>query len=240
MKVYTKVVIDIATGQIIERECYDYEGPVALCDGGGDGGDDDGGFADVGEVAEFGGFSSAEATEADIAEFSDVADFGGAGGDFGFAPVGELEAPAPPGTGLAPGEDVDFAQASEEAAFAAARAGAARGGRTGFSIAGGPGAVVGAAIGAGLATMGMSVPGMPGDVGPGFGGEEAGRPRERTGRPARGLTEVRPTEEEPITTGRTGQAGERRRVGRRQTLLTGPLGLRGGAGGVRRRVLLGA
>jgi len=33
MKVITKVVLDITTGEVIERECYDYDGPVMLCKG---------------------------------------------------------------------------------------------------------------------------------------------------------------------------------------------------------------
>ena len=37
MKVYTKVVIDMETMEVIEEEAYEYEGPVALC-GGSSGG----------------------------------------------------------------------------------------------------------------------------------------------------------------------------------------------------------
>jgi len=37
MKVYTKLVIDIASGEIEHEESYDYDGPVALCKGGGGG-----------------------------------------------------------------------------------------------------------------------------------------------------------------------------------------------------------
>lgn len=35
MKVYTEVVIDMETLEVIKEESYDYEGPVALCKGGG-------------------------------------------------------------------------------------------------------------------------------------------------------------------------------------------------------------
>lgn len=38
MKVYTKVVLDMRTLELIEEESFDYEGPVALCKGGGGGG----------------------------------------------------------------------------------------------------------------------------------------------------------------------------------------------------------
>ena len=32
MKIYTKIVIDIATDKIICEESYEYDGPVARCD----------------------------------------------------------------------------------------------------------------------------------------------------------------------------------------------------------------
>ena len=35
MKIYTRVVIDIATGEIKEEESFDYSGPIAKCGGGG-------------------------------------------------------------------------------------------------------------------------------------------------------------------------------------------------------------
>lgn len=35
MKVITKVVIDIETGEVLEEESYEYEGPIAECKGGG-------------------------------------------------------------------------------------------------------------------------------------------------------------------------------------------------------------
>jgi hypothetical protein len=35
MKIYTKVVIDMSSGAILEEESHDYSGPVALCGGGG-------------------------------------------------------------------------------------------------------------------------------------------------------------------------------------------------------------
>ena len=35
MKVITKIVIDIETGQVEEEHSYEYEGPIALCKGGG-------------------------------------------------------------------------------------------------------------------------------------------------------------------------------------------------------------
>jgi hypothetical protein len=34
MKIYTKIVIDMETLVVLETECFDYEGPVALCKGG--------------------------------------------------------------------------------------------------------------------------------------------------------------------------------------------------------------
>ena len=34
MKIYTKIVIDIATGEIKEEESFDYSGPIAECGGG--------------------------------------------------------------------------------------------------------------------------------------------------------------------------------------------------------------
>lgn len=36
MKIYTKVVIDIKTGKVLESDSFDYKGEVALCCGGGD------------------------------------------------------------------------------------------------------------------------------------------------------------------------------------------------------------
>ncbi|WP_165079243.1 MULTISPECIES: hypothetical protein [unclassified Desulfovibrio] len=38
VKIYTRLVMDIETGETLEAECYDYEGPVAQCMGGGSGG----------------------------------------------------------------------------------------------------------------------------------------------------------------------------------------------------------
>lgn len=38
MKIYTKVVLDIATGAVEYEESFEYEGPAALCKGGGGGG----------------------------------------------------------------------------------------------------------------------------------------------------------------------------------------------------------
>lgn len=35
MKVYTRVVIDMATSEVLEADCYEYEGPVAKCKKGG-------------------------------------------------------------------------------------------------------------------------------------------------------------------------------------------------------------
>lgn len=36
-KIYTKVVFDMSTGRTIEEESFDYSGPLALCEGEGDG-----------------------------------------------------------------------------------------------------------------------------------------------------------------------------------------------------------
>lgn len=38
MKIYTKVVLKIATGEILEEQSFEYQGPVARCGGGGGGG----------------------------------------------------------------------------------------------------------------------------------------------------------------------------------------------------------
>ena len=35
MKIYTKVVIDIETGKMLDEESYEYDGPIAECKGGG-------------------------------------------------------------------------------------------------------------------------------------------------------------------------------------------------------------
>lgn len=35
MKIYTKVVMDIRTGKILEEELFEYQGPIAECKGGG-------------------------------------------------------------------------------------------------------------------------------------------------------------------------------------------------------------
>lgn len=37
MRVYTRIVIDMASGAVLEAEGFDYDGPVALCKGGGGG-----------------------------------------------------------------------------------------------------------------------------------------------------------------------------------------------------------
>jgi hypothetical protein len=38
MKVYTHLVIDMNTDEVLHEESYNYEGPVAQCFGGGGGG----------------------------------------------------------------------------------------------------------------------------------------------------------------------------------------------------------
>ncbi|WP_319759572.1 hypothetical protein [Maridesulfovibrio sp.] len=40
MKIYTKVVLDFATGNVEQEEYFEYRGPVAECKGGGGGGGD--------------------------------------------------------------------------------------------------------------------------------------------------------------------------------------------------------
>ena len=40
-QIYTKVVFDMTTGGVVEEESFDYVGPMALCDGGGGGGEGD-------------------------------------------------------------------------------------------------------------------------------------------------------------------------------------------------------
>lgn len=53
MKVYTKVVIDMNTMEVVEEESFDYSGPVALCGGGGSGGGVDKAFnARMASIAE--------------------------------------------------------------------------------------------------------------------------------------------------------------------------------------------
>ena len=39
MKIYAKIVYDIESGETIYKESFNYQGPVALCGGGGNGGD---------------------------------------------------------------------------------------------------------------------------------------------------------------------------------------------------------
>lgn len=38
MRVYTRIVMDMATGEVLEADSYEYEGPVALCGSGSGGG----------------------------------------------------------------------------------------------------------------------------------------------------------------------------------------------------------
>ena len=38
MKIYTKLVIDMATDEVLEQESFEYQGPVAQCGGGSSGG----------------------------------------------------------------------------------------------------------------------------------------------------------------------------------------------------------
>jgi hypothetical protein len=38
MKIYTKLVIDMTTDEILEEESFEYSGPVAQCGGSGGGG----------------------------------------------------------------------------------------------------------------------------------------------------------------------------------------------------------
>ena len=38
MRIYTRIVLDMATGEVLESDSYEYDGPVALCGGGQSGG----------------------------------------------------------------------------------------------------------------------------------------------------------------------------------------------------------
>ena len=38
MKIYTKLVIDMATDEVLEQESFEYNGPVAQCGSSGGGG----------------------------------------------------------------------------------------------------------------------------------------------------------------------------------------------------------
>lgn len=86
MKVYNKVVIDIATGDIIEEDSFEYHGPVVRCEGGGDGG----GYGSYMD-ADLAGATPIPASDLAISPTGDV--FTDTGGyyteGFGGAPEGE-------------------------------------------------------------------------------------------------------------------------------------------------------
>ena len=56
MRIYEKLVIDMDSGKVLEEVSYDYHGPIAKCDGGGDGpGGNEGSMFGGQDPEEFGG-----------------------------------------------------------------------------------------------------------------------------------------------------------------------------------------
>jgi hypothetical protein len=87
MRVHTKIVINISTNEVIEDEYFEYDGPLALCDGGGDGGTGgDAGNSDAGN--ESGGGSPLGGDEGDAGAPGMGGSTGGTGSDSGGGALG--------------------------------------------------------------------------------------------------------------------------------------------------------
>jgi hypothetical protein len=108
MKVYRRIVFDIVSGEVIESESFDYDGPLDLCDGGGAGG----GGGDEGDTPGQGGTGGSGgnvaggsptpdgASKVDSGDPSSPSGFGGtlAGGGMG---AGDAPADGSPGLSFA-------------------------------------------------------------------------------------------------------------------------------------------
>lgn len=82
MKVYTHIRIDIRTGETLEEQSFDYQGPLALCDGGGGGGGGGGSGGDA-----FGGEGDTPGQGGTGGSGGNVGSGGSGGGSFeGWAP----------------------------------------------------------------------------------------------------------------------------------------------------------
>jgi hypothetical protein len=103
MKIYTKLVLDMSTLEVLEEESFEYDGPLALCEGDSDGGaESDGGVE--GDPGGIGGVG-AEGPEGMGGNESEAE--GGAGSDFGGSDpggIGGVGAEGPEGMG--PGSDM--------------------------------------------------------------------------------------------------------------------------------------
>lgn len=89
MRIYTRVVLDIATGQIIEQNFFDYVGPLALADNGDGDGDDSGDASgDGGESG--GGDEAGSGSEAGGSQSDESGSFEGSASDFGTESFGDI------------------------------------------------------------------------------------------------------------------------------------------------------
>lgn len=149
MKVYTRLVIDISTSQILEEESFEYDGPLALCDGGGDGGGGEG--ADTsGEGIGIG--SDAHGGTAGIG--TGTGDIGGMAGSVGGSTGGEGTDSGAPGTGVS-ASDAIGSEAGQAALGGATAAGMGETAAMGTAaLAGGSTAAEGAATASSVAGLG--------------------------------------------------------------------------------------
>ena len=196
MKVITRVVVDIETGHVEYQEAYEYHGSVAYCGGGGGGGDGDGGGLSAGDSS--------------IGDLGAALGPGGPGFGLGF---GTGEGVSGDGPGGFWGSLTSTQQSLAEF--------------TGTSLMTGniPGAMLGlvglAVSGAGSGEVGDVAGGMGGNAGVGAG--DGNILMAAPSPPINTITEQPTPEPEPPTV--SPPPPTRRRKGRTENLLTGPLGL---------------
>jgi hypothetical protein len=116
MKIYTKLVLDMKTLEVIKEESFEYDGPIALCEGDSDGGGESEGDSDPGGIGGVG----AEGPEGMGGNESDAE--GGAGSDSGGSDpggTGGVGAEGPAGMGGSP-SDAEGGAGNTESGFAGA------------------------------------------------------------------------------------------------------------------------
>ena len=215
MRVNTKIVIDIATNKVLERESLEYVGPIARCCGGGGGG------GDAGMTGSVGG------------SLSGMGDLGiGTGGMAG-----------PPG-GSAPGSGGE-GEGSPQVSFSSSgmQVGMSLGsalGIPGMAIGGLIGGVIGSAMEGSGVPGGMDMSGDP-TGGNAVGGPDATKPAIKKPQAPKVKETEKPKETgtslDDVTKDAEKETRDRARR-RPSTILTSPLGLRSRPS-IRRATLLG-
>lgn len=240
MRINTKIVIDIATNKVIDRESFEHPTgePIAQCCGGGGGGDG-GSTSAAGIAGDLGEGEIAGAAPAGETSSPAAAGFGGG--------MGDASVSAGPGGGMsAPGTAANAPGGGAASQVSFSKTGAEIGSLIG-GLLGPGGAIVGGIVGGvtGSAIAGSGVPDGMDMSGDPTGGNAIGGPdiKSQQQRAIAGLTAKadEPKEGTPSLKDVTPDAKKEEQVKARkrpQTILTSPLGLRSKPG-IRRATLLG-